>query len=225
MYLDPFEWAQLEILVFGVTEPATLKLIERHVEKGDCIIDVGAHVGHHALHAARAAWPDGRVFAFDPQPYNADRICRNALQNGLTNVVTVCAAAGDKNGFVQLPTQSDRDRSRLSLHERGPGDQSTRVEVAMRRLDGFMDDNAIFAIKLLKVDVEGFELEVLQGLGSRIANCQNIVLEMLSATGSLRNRQVSALLRDAGFTLRDVSGASWQDGQPLTENNLWAARV
>ncbi len=68
MYLDPFEYVQLEILIRGAAEPQTLALIRNIVGRGACVIDVGAHIGHHVLEAAAATGSDGRVFAFDPQP-------------------------------------------------------------------------------------------------------------------------------------------------------------
>jgi FkbM family methyltransferase len=43
-------------------------LIRNIVGRGACVIDVGAHIGHHVLEAAAATGSDGRVFAFDPQP-------------------------------------------------------------------------------------------------------------------------------------------------------------
>jgi FkbM family methyltransferase len=144
--------------------------------------------------------------------------------NGLTNIVTVCAAAGDKDGFVKLPMQSERDRSRLSMLEAGPNSQDAFVEVPIRRLDTFIDTHDIGPIQLLKIDVEGFEFEVLRGLGNRIANCRNVILELLDATSVTRNRCVMDMLASAGFELKDVAGQTWQWGMPLVESNLWASR-
>ena len=225
MLLDPAEWAQLEIFVKGSTEPTTIGLIRKLVENGDSVVDIGAHVGHHALVAATAAGPAGKVVAFDPQPYNADRICRNAALNGLTNLVTVCAAAGATDGFIKLAAQSDRDRSRLSLHESGPGNLRTEFEVPIRRLDTYMAANGLSAPRLVKIDVEGYELEVLHGFGVRLAECLNVILEMLDETDAARNRQVVDLLLASGFALRDVAGNRWQPGMPLIENNIWATRA
>lgn len=224
MFLDPSEWAQQEILINGATEPLTLQRIREIVTPGSCVIDVGGHVGHHALEAARAVGMDGHVFAFDPQPYNADRIGRHAVLNGLSNIVTICAAVGDKDAFIRLPMQSVHDRSRLSLYSAGPGNENAFVEVPLRRLDTFIAANGVGPIQLLKIDVEGYEFEVLQGLGDSHKDCRNIILEILEATSPERNQAVVAFLTAAGFELKDISGKPWQWGVPLPEGNLWAAR-
>ncbi len=224
MLLDPSEWVQQDILVHGATEPGTLRLIAKLVAPGDAVIDVGAHVGHHALVAAKAAGPAGKVIAIDPQPYNADRVARNAQLNGMANVLTIIAAAGDKPGFIKLPIQSDRDRARLSLLEAGPGDTGALVEVPLRRIDEIIESAGLPAVKLIKIDVEGFELEVLLGLAATAAKCANIILEVLDTSMSDRNGKIARFLTDAGFALRTIEGAAWKPGEPLPEQNLWAAR-
>jgi len=223
MDVDAAEWGQLAILTAGATEPATLALFERLLRPGDTVLDVGAHVGLHALVAARAIGEAGSIYAFDPQPYNADRICRNAELNGLQNLTVVCAAAGERDGFLRVPFQSLRDRSRLSLAQAGPNDLVTSIEVPIRRLDTFMRENDVSGAKLVKIDVEGYELEVIRGLGDRLSAVANLVFEVLEDVDVERTRRVIDVLTAAGFLLRDVEGNSWSLGQPLPEKNVWAA--
>ncbi len=146
------------------------------------------------------------------------------LNDFLRHILTICAAVGDHDGFVQLPMQTERDRARLSLHQVGPNAQSALVEVPVMRLDTFLASRDIVAIQLLKIDVEGYELEVLNGIGECLTSCSNIVPELLDATSADKNRAVVDLLRAAGFTLNDVRGEPWQWGMPLPKRNLWAAR-
>lgn len=223
MDVDAAEWGQLALLTAGANEPATLRLFERLLVPGDVVFDIGAHVGHHALVAARTVGETGKVFAFDPQPYNADRICRNAELNGVSNIVVVCAAAGERDGFLRVPFQSARDRSRLSLVEKGPNDLATRIEVPVRRLDTFISEHALGEGKLLKIDVEGYELEVIRGLGDRITSFTNIVFEVLDDADVDNTRCIVDILTAARFSLRDIQGNAWMPGRPLLERNVWAA--
>jgi FkbM family methyltransferase len=224
MYLDPAEYFQLELLVLGPQEPLTLGLIDQLIHEGDAIIDVGAHVGTHALRAARASGPLGRVYTFDPQPSNIDLVCRNANANNLQNIVAVCAAVGARNGFVRLNLQRESDRARLSLRLHNPNNLPVRFEVPIRRLDSFMVANSIDEVALLKIDTEGYELEVLRGLGEQITNCRNIVFEMLEGDSEDERMAVCDLLSAAGFELHRVDGVAWRIGDPLPESNLWAKR-
>jgi FkbM family methyltransferase len=222
MFLDASEYTQLEILVRGSTEPLTLALIRKLIAPGDTVVDVGAHIGHHALVAAQRTGAQGRVIAVDPQPYNADRVSRHAALNGFTNVTTICAAAGASESFVKLPVQSSRDRTRLSLREAGPNDLAVSVEVPLRRLDAIFASHCIGPIKLLKIDVEGYELEVLQGCGDKISLCQNIILELLPETGATRNAELITLLLAHDFRLFDVLGTPFTLGTRIPESNVWA---
>jgi FkbM family methyltransferase len=222
--IDPTEWIQLDLLLGKEREASTLKLIRDLVSTGDHVIDVGAHIGYHAIVAALAAGSAGGVHAFDPQPYNIDRIARNALHNAVENLVIVCAAIGHSDGVIRIPLQDQRDRARLSLAVKGPNDLPVSIEVPLLRLDSYMSRAKIDSIKLLKIDVEGFELEVLNGLGCRIHNCSNIILELLEEQGTDKEGQILDLLRNAGFEIRDVAGRKWSHGQQLIERNIWAAK-
>ena len=223
MDLDAAEWVQLDLLARGEREPKTLRLISKLVRAGDQVLDVGAHVGHHAIVAAKAAGVSGMVHAFDPQPYNADRVARNVVLNKLSNVTVVCAAVGSRDGFTQIAMQSERDRARLSLATPGPNDLAVLIEVPLRRLDTYLQDHGVTEVRLLKIDVEGYELEVLRGMGSRLQACRNVILELLEGAEPGMEKGILDLLADSGFELRDVDGNVWVPGQPLIERNVWAS--
>ena len=95
----------------------------------------------------------------------------------------------------------------------------------MIRLDQLLDDLAMRGIKLMKIDVEGFETKVLNGLGRRIEDVQNMVIEVLP--DSVRSEEVRLMLeflQMQGFRLHTVEGVPWRVGNELPENNLWAVR-
>jgi len=225
MDLDPGEWIQLEIIAKGSTEPATLRLIRELVCDGDLVIDVGAHVGHHALVAARAVGKSGRVLAIDPQPYNVDRIARNAACNGFTNIEAMCAAAGAEDGFIQLRLQKSNDRARLSLAVPSPNDLDSLIEVPIRRLDTIVEARNMSRVKLIKIDVEGYEWEVLLGLGKRLVDCDNIIFELLNSASTEKSEHLVRLLLDSGFFLKNIEGRQWKMGEVLPESNVWAYRA
>jgi FkbM family methyltransferase len=226
MHLDPLEWTQLELIERGTLEPVTTDLFLKLLQPGDTYIDVGAHVGFYTLIARTRVGASGRVVAVEPQPYNADRILQNWAENSYTNLTLFLAAAGDVVGDVKLQLQPVTDRARLSLGDSVLADKVSTFTVPVRRIEDVFASEMLRNIKLLKIDVEGFELQVLRGVQSRLSDVQNLVFEFLPAANESKSGlEVLELIRGQGFRLFDVLGQPWDFGQPLVENNVWARRV
>jgi FkbM family methyltransferase len=224
MELDPEEWPQIELLKSGCLEPRTTVLFERLLKPGDVYVDVGAHVGYHALCVRRLVGAEGRVVAIDPQPYNCHKLLINAELNGFSNIMVIPAAAGAEDRFVFLKNQARSDKSRLTLREAGVNDRTARFSAPVVTLDAVQSLLQIKRLDMLKIDVEGFELEVLQGAGAILAETSHIIVEVLPSEELARILQLQDLLQTAGFQLFDVEGAAWQPGRPAIENNVWARR-
>jgi FkbM family methyltransferase len=221
MQLDPIEWAQCELLRDGIIESSTIKLYEQILRPGDTYVDVGAHVGFHALVARSLIGTTGHVIAVDPQPYNCDRILSNAGLNGFTNISVLIAAIGPKDGLVALNNQIPRDKSKLSLSEHWPHEEmQQKFTVAMCRLDTVTE--RLPSIALLKVDVEGYEWEVLKGATATLAKTKNLIIELHFVSSSVSRS--AELLREMDFSLCDVHGKAWEPGQPCEGHNVWARR-
>lgn len=224
MELDPQEWLQIELRTCGCLEPKTTALFEKILRAGDTYVDVGAHVGYHALLARHLLGSGGRVVAIDPQPYNCARILGNAELNGFTNIVVVAAAVGDTDGFVTLNDQPRSDKARLTLVGAGVNDQALRFMVPRITLQWLFQACGLQRVELLKIDVEGYEFDVLQGAGEALAAVGNLLFEVLPGCDPERSRTIERMLQGRGFGLFDVDGAPWQAGRPCVENNVWARR-
>jgi FkbM family methyltransferase len=224
MELDPEEWLQVDLRASGRLEPRTTALFERILRPGDTYVDVGAHVGYHSLFAARLVGASGRIFAIDPQPYNCAKLLTNADLNGFANIVVVAAAVGEAEGFASLQNQTRHDKSRLTLAGRGVNDGALTFVVPRITLRWLLTTYGLRPVNVLKIDVEGFELEVLSGAGDATGAVENIVFEVLPGEDAERTRTIERLLRDRGFQMSDVDGAAWQPGRACVENNVWARR-
>jgi len=222
MELDPAEWTQMQLLKGNWLEPRTLELYARLLQPGDVFVDVGAHVGFHSLVARQLVGPSGLVIAIEPQPYNAQKILANWRANHFTNLKLVVAAASDQDGWVELNDQLMTDRSLLTLRNEGGKNEAQRFEVPMVRLDSILHRHGITRVKLLKLDTEGYEHEVINGLGDKLGDVNHLVFELLPAT--LDASSVIKVLGDHGFEIRSVEDRSWHRGDPIPENNLWARR-
>jgi len=224
--IDPWEWTQIDIFKHGHTEPGTLRLFGRILRPGDVYYDVGAHVGFHALVARSFVGPTGKVIAVDPQPYNCARILCNSELNDFHNISVVIAVVGNASGQITLHNQDTRDKSRLSMKLESMNDRPQMFRVPMMRLADLMDESGDQSVRLLKVDVEGYEPEVICGAGSGLRKIENIILEILpDCMGRVEITSMLNRLIENGFRLCDIYGAAWEQGASLPENNLLATRV
>jgi FkbM family methyltransferase len=222
MQLDPVEYAQVEILRTGTSEESTIRLYEQILTTGDTYVDVGAHVGFHALVARSLVGPTGQLIAIDPQPYNCDRILSNAGLNGFTNISVIVAAIGPKCGLVTLNNQMPQDKSKLSLSENWQHDEAQQpFTVAVCRLDSVTEH--LPRIRLLKIDVESYEWELLQGAHDTLAKADNVIIELHPESSGVRPS--ADLLKETGFSLSDVLGKPWEPGQICEGHNVWAKRA
>jgi FkbM family methyltransferase len=138
------------------------------------VVDVGAHVGYFSLLAARQVGPTGKVFSFEPDPINFELLERNINLNGYTNITAVNAAVADAVGSRTL-FQTTLDSGRHSTYHHGLP-ESGSVEVDTWTLDAFIETKDWPVIDLVKVDVEGAEVDVLNGMAGLCERMPNIRL-------------------------------------------------
>lgn len=151
---------------------------ERILVEGDVAIDCGAHTGKHTLPMAVAVGGTGRVFAFEANGEKARRLLDHAEDAGCSRQINVfVGAVGNENlreiSFFVLPDMPGR--SALVLREDINADKASvsEVRVPMIRLDDYLSDHT--GIKFIKTDVEGAELNVLNGAYSLIDQSRPII--------------------------------------------------
>jgi len=120
---------------------------------GDTVLDIGACIGDTALWFSKLVGPEGRVFAFEPEPSNFKKLLKNIERNRVKNVVPVSAALSDTEGKMTI--SSSGASSMFS--------PSGGIPVSATTIDRFVEENKIATVDFIKMDVEGSELNVLRG--------------------------------------------------------------
>jgi FkbM family methyltransferase len=152
------------IFYLGASEPRTLRLFKSLLRPGMVVADIGAHIGEYALVASRAVGESGRVFAFEPGEGVYPFLVENIASNGGANVTPFPLAVSDSEGELRFNLGVDPGHSRLVVGEYGAAGLASKGMVPVRTttLERFEEQHGV-AINLIKIDVEGAELDVLLG--------------------------------------------------------------
>ncbi len=185
-------------------ERSVVKDLLKNLDSDDIFYDIGANVGTYTCFAAAELGP-GRTVAFEPEPENVDALQKNLEINGLGAEI-VQVALSNTNGTVDLA---------LTGNEAGEGEHSIvtddngqTIEVETIRGDLVIKKRGLPKPTVIKIDVEGAELEVLRGLSSTIQeSCRYIYCEIhddkLDGFDQTRS-DVESLLTDLGFQIRRI---------------------
>jgi len=143
-------------------EPITSLLALGALRPGDLAIDIGAHVGYFSLLFRLAVGRTGSVIAFEPMPETYRRLLHNVLANRFTNVLPLPLAVADQSGSATFHIHPDNE-GESSLLQDGAGGHTTPVQVTC--LDDLFSDGLPARPRLLKIDAEGVEMDILRGAG------------------------------------------------------------
>jgi FkbM family methyltransferase len=168
----------------GRYEPGTTAIIKARVRARDTVVDVGANIGYFSIVAARAVGPEGRVLAFEPVPAVRASLVSNLRLNDLEQVDVHDEALGATTEDVSFYPGPTDDSGLASLR---PVAGSDEVRVRQIRFDDLWDRAS--RVGLIKIDVEGAELRVLEGMTACLTRDRpDLILEFtdeyLKALGS-----------------------------------------
>jgi FkbM family methyltransferase len=171
-------------------EPWTARWIDEFIKPGDVVYDVGANIGAYALLAAKATKDRARVYAFEPAFANYAALCKNIVLNGCAASVTPLPfPLASRSDWIQFKYRSlDAGRALHAMGERLPGKlvesahESPAYEQPMLalRLDELVERFQLPSPTHVKLDVDGAELEVLQGAAGVLdqPGLQSVLIEL-----------------------------------------------
>jgi FkbM family methyltransferase len=178
---------------------------------GDVFYDVGANLGFFSVLVGRLVGTSGAVYAFEPVPANASMVERNARQNGLSNIKVLRIALCREDGMGELLLTHYVGGAVLKSVGTPPLDLSGSVMVETACLDRLVDRQHIKPPNIVKIDVEGAEMDVLLGMESILRRWHpKIVLELDDETEAGCEDKVSAcqsFLHNLGYQTELLANA------------------
>lgn len=182
------------------------------IKLGDCVWDVGANVGLYSRKFADRVGDHGRVIAFEPSPANL-LVLGQALRDR-SNVVIMPVALGSRKGTLKFQQGADAMGATSKCLDPATSGSEQGIDVEVMRGDELADDGRVRLPNVIKIDTEGFELDVLDGCCGLLCKpelrtlCIEVHFDLLEARG-LKDapRRIEKLLVSAGFrvTWPDVS--------------------
>ena len=187
--------------------PGKAGCLPQLLQPGETVWDIGAHCGYTALVESQAIGSTGRCFAFEPNPRNRQLLQLHLQWNRAANVTVLPYAISGADGELTFGWEEHQRASTISSHLGGTGWQ-----VQVRTIDGLIKSGEVPAPTFLKIDVEGAELELLQGAARLLATELN-----LSTHTAELHEACAHLLRTAGFDIIETSAVA------LARTTGWAA--
>ena len=180
----------------GSYEIGKRALFVRSIPAGTVVYDLGANVGYYTLQASVLAGPQGKVFAFEPLPRNLEYLRRHLALNRIENAVVIDAAVADRSGTVRFEEDASTSKGRIGAQG--------GLEVRAIALDDWIDQGKLPPPNLLKIDIEGAELQALQGARKALSRTHPTIF--LSTHSGKVHKDCLAFLGSLGYRVVSIDG-------------------
>lgn len=203
----------------GAYEPLSLALARKIMSGGGTFIDVGSNVGLYSM--SMAALPGVRAVAIDASFDAMGRLASNLRRNtNITCLDIVHGAIGSQPGVESFgtPLRNNLGSTRVTYNQEA--DYASRFWATRTTMQILLERLDVQRVRLVKIDVEGLELEVLKGMcfaGSQ--RPENIIMECEPEFPQAE--ECLAFLRAQGYRIRSVTGTKVTDIRDLPEQNVW----
>lgn len=162
------------LAMYGEYGEDELEVLSRFIKPGMAVLDVGAHIGTHSIPLSKMVSPGGAVLAFEPTLCTFNLLCANIAFSGQQNVYPHRMMVGDENAshaIGQIDMTKSANFGRINAHEAVKHANGKGIVVDEITIDSL----ELSACHLIKIDVEGSELKVLQGASETIARCSPVI--------------------------------------------------
>ena len=219
--LDLREGIDLTIFTLGAFERDTLRALEALVRSGATVLDIGANIGAHTLHLARLVGEKGRVIAFEPTDFAIAKLRANLLANpGLAKRVELHQAflVGKAGAPIDTAVASSWPVDGSAADDAEMGSRAMKVSGALATtLDSAIAAAGDPDVQLIKMDVDGHELDVLEGAQTLLERRRPVIVMELAPYvfhPAEKFDQMVNLLTLKGYTFRPLGSSQALPSDP-----------
>jgi FkbM family methyltransferase len=206
MYLDPSDYMD-RLFYLGSYDRILLQMIRDRVRKGDLCVDVGAQKGYVALQLSKQVGKSGLVMAFEPDSRARKHLDANLARNKAANTTVFPFALGTAEGTTTFHLSSQLGWSTRFPNALAKPTLCKRIQVPIRPLAHIFEDNrfrmSLPKLSFVKIDCEGSEAEVLQGMAGILRNASPAIwIEVNPGSLEAAGKSVESILmplRDLGY--------------------------
>lgn len=168
-YMPHDQYIGRSLDLYGEFSPGEAAFFSQVLKPGMTALDVGANAGAHSVLFALKVGPTGRVHAFEPQRAIFRLMCSNLTINGHMHAIPHHAAAGAEQGSLKVPPIDYSKSNNFGSLSLGSWEMGEEVPIMT------IDQLSLPQCHLIKADVEGMELSVLQGAAETIQRCRPVL--------------------------------------------------
>ncbi len=199
---------QRHLYYFGTWEPNISGWISANLRPGDCFVDIGANIGHYSLLASRIVGESGHVVSIEAAQWIHAILDRHVALNRRKNIRTVQVAASAQRGVLKLYPGGPGNCGKTTTVERAAPDSDDResVEVQALPLADILSEDEVRRTRIIKIDVEGAELQVLRGLAPLLGRMRadlEVAMEIspsLMPDAEAAREEIFSVMQAAGFS-------------------------
>ncbi len=193
----------------GAYSSLVVDAVKRYLPRGGVFIDVGANIGYLSAVAASLVGPRGQVHSFEPVPFYFQNLRRLSELNPSYSIFANPCAVGVSAGTATILITREPGQNTLVAGYKRDAEVESTLKVSVIRLDSYIDSQRIAPVSLIKIDAEGFELPILEGLANFFSGGQRpaIICEIAPRAYPLMSRTVGDLtefMSQYGYSARDI---------------------
>lgn len=149
-----------DLYLHSIREEESVNILKSELKQGMNVVDIGSNIGYYAFMEAETVGDEGKVLAIEPTTESFERFLENLNRNNYSNIDYLNKAAGNKSAKLGVRKYETPNLNRIVSKERGQ--ENVDVEPLDKLAEGFNPD-------LVRMDVEGYELNILEGMEEILA--------------------------------------------------------